>query len=54
MANIEVKVPSPGESISEVRIAQWLVSDGDVVKKDQVIAEISQEYVDLKKELGEP
>ncbi len=48
MANIEVKVPSPGESISEVRIAQWLVADGDVVKKDQVIAEIDSDKATLE------
>ncbi|MGV9012891.1 MAG: 2-oxoglutarate dehydrogenase complex dihydrolipoyllysine-residue succinyltransferase [Flavobacteriales bacterium] len=48
MANIEVKVPSPGESISEVRIAQWLVTDGDVVKKDQVIAEIDSDKATLE------
>lgn len=48
MANIEVKVPSPGESISEVRIAQWMVADGDVVKKDQVIAEIDSDKATLE------
>lgn len=48
MAQIEVKVPSPGESISEVRIAQWLVADGDVVKKDQVIAEIDSDKATLE------
>ncbi len=48
MANIDVKVPSPGESISEVRIAQWLVADGDVVKKDQVIAEIDSDKATLE------
>ncbi|MBZ0206668.1 MAG: 2-oxoglutarate dehydrogenase complex dihydrolipoyllysine-residue succinyltransferase [Flavobacteriales bacterium] len=48
MANIEVKVPSPGESISEVRIAQWLVADGEVVKKDQVIAEIDSDKATLE------
>jgi len=48
MANLEVKVPSPGESISEVRIAQWLVADGDVVKKDQVIAEIDSDKATLE------
>ncbi|MBK9058685.1 MAG: 2-oxoglutarate dehydrogenase complex dihydrolipoyllysine-residue succinyltransferase [Flavobacteriales bacterium] len=48
MAKIEVKVPSPGESISEVRIAQWLVADGDVVKKDQVIAEIDSDKATLE------
>ena len=48
MASIEVKVPSPGESISEVRIAQWLVADGDVVRKDQVIAEIDSDKATLE------
>src|SRR5688572_20775843 len=48
MANIELKVPSPGESISEVRIAQWLVADGDVVKKDQVVAEIDSDKATLE------
>jgi len=48
MANIDVKVPSPGESISEVRIAQWLVKDGDVVNKDQVIAEIDSDKATLE------
>ncbi len=48
MANLEVKVPSPGESISEVRIAQWLVADGDMVKKDQVIAEIDSDKATLE------
>jgi 2-oxoglutarate dehydrogenase E2 component (dihydrolipoamide succinyltransferase) len=32
---LEMKVPSPGESITEVEIAEWLVSDGDYVEKDQ-------------------
>ncbi len=48
MANIDVKVPSPGESISEVRIAQWLVKDGDVVAKDQVLAEIDSDKATLE------
>ena len=34
---IEIKIPSPGESISEVEIANWLVEDGDVVEKDQEV-----------------
>lgn len=48
MANVDVKVPSPGESISEVRIAQWLVKDGDVVSKDQVLAEIDSDKATLE------
>ncbi|MCB0769709.1 MAG: 2-oxoglutarate dehydrogenase complex dihydrolipoyllysine-residue succinyltransferase [Flavobacteriales bacterium] len=48
MANVDIKVPSPGESISEVRIAQWLVSDGEVVEKDQVIAEIDSDKATLE------
>ena len=35
---LEMKVPSPGESISEVEIATWLVEDGDFIEKDQEIA----------------
>ena len=38
MSVLEMKVPSPGESISEVEIAEWLVDDGDFVEKDQTIA----------------
>ena len=45
---LEVKVPSPGESISEVRIAQWMVKSGDVVEKDQVIAEIDSDKATLE------
>ena len=48
MAIVDIKVPSPGESISEVRIAQWLVKDGDVVAKDQVIAEIDSDKATLE------
>ncbi|MGV3636169.1 MAG: 2-oxoglutarate dehydrogenase complex dihydrolipoyllysine-residue succinyltransferase [Flavobacteriales bacterium] len=48
MANVDIKVPSPGESITEVRIAQWLVKDGDVVNKDQVIAEIDSDKATLE------
>lgn len=44
----EVKVPSPGESISEVEIAQWLVSDGDYVEKEQVIAEVDSDKATLE------
>lgn len=43
MPILEMKVPSPGESISEVEIAAWLVSDGDYVEKDQAIAEVDSD-----------
>ena len=41
-------VPSPGESISEVEIAEWLVEDGDFVEKDQAIAEIDSDKATLE------
>jgi 2-oxoglutarate dehydrogenase E2 component (dihydrolipoamide succinyltransferase) len=44
---IEIKVPSPGESITEVEIGRWLVSDGDIVEKDQEIAEIESDKATL-------
>lgn len=44
----QLKVPSPGESISEVEIAQWLVSDGDYVEKDQVICEVDSDKATLE------
>ena len=40
---IEIKVPSPGESITEVELVSWLVSDGDTIDKDQEIAEIDSD-----------
>ena len=40
---LEMKVPSPGESITEVEIAEWLVQDGDYVEKDQAIAEVDSD-----------
>ena len=42
-----MKVPSPGESISEVEIAEWLVKDGDYVEKDQTIAEVDSDKATL-------
>lgn len=48
MAVLEMKVPSPGESISEVEIAQWLVADGDYVEKDQAIAEVDSDKATLE------
>ena len=43
-----MKVPSPGESITEVEIAEWLVSDGDWVEKDQAIAEVDSDKATLE------
>jgi 2-oxoglutarate dehydrogenase E2 component (dihydrolipoamide succinyltransferase) len=45
---LEMKVPSPGESISEVEIAEWLVADGDYVEKDQPIAEVDSDKATLE------
>lgn len=47
MATIEMKVPSPGESITEVVIARWLKKDGDYVEKDEEIAEIDSDKATL-------
>jgi 2-oxoglutarate dehydrogenase E2 component (dihydrolipoamide succinyltransferase) len=44
---LEMKVPSPGESISEVEIAAWLVQSGDYVEKDQEIAEVDSDKATL-------
>jgi 2-oxoglutarate dehydrogenase E2 component (dihydrolipoamide succinyltransferase) len=44
---IEIKIPSPGESVSEVEMASWLVSDGDYVEKDQEIAEVESDKATL-------
>jgi len=48
MSLLEMKVPSPGESISEVEIATWLVADGDYVEKDQAIAEVDSDKATLE------
>ncbi len=48
MPILEMKVPSPGESISEVEIAEWLVADGDYVFKDQTIAEVDSDKATLE------
>jgi 2-oxoglutarate dehydrogenase E2 component (dihydrolipoamide succinyltransferase) len=45
---LEMKVPSPGESIKEVEIATWLVQDGDYVEKDQAIAEVDSDKATLE------
>lgn len=44
---LELKVPSPGESITEVQIAQWLKQDGDYVEKDDVLCEIDSDKATL-------
>ncbi len=48
MSVLEMKVPSPGESISEVEIAAWLVENGDYIHKDQIIAEIDSDKATLE------
>ncbi|AZJ34192.1 2-oxoglutarate dehydrogenase complex dihydrolipoyllysine-residue succinyltransferase [Tenacibaculum singaporense] len=48
MMVLEMKVPSPGESITEVEIATWLVEDGDYVEKDQPIAEVDSDKATLE------
>jgi 2-oxoglutarate dehydrogenase E2 component (dihydrolipoamide succinyltransferase) len=45
---LEMKVPSPGESIKEVEIATWLVRNGDYVEKDQAIAEVDSDKATLE------
>src|ERR1035437_127883 len=47
MAIIELKVPSPGESITEVIIARWLKKTGDVVEKDEALADIDSDKATL-------
>src|SRR3954466_16094691 len=47
MAIVELKVPSPGESITEVIIARWVRKSGDVVEKDDVLAEIDSDKATL-------
>src|SRR6266568_1906246 len=44
---LEIKIPSPGESITEAVLARWLVNDGDYVEKDQEIAEIESDKATL-------
>lgn len=48
MSVLEMKIPSPGESITEVEIATWLVADGDYVEKDQPIAEVDSDKATLE------
>jgi len=47
MAIVEMKVPSPGESITEVVIARWVKKDGEYAEKDEVLAEIDSDKATL-------
>lgn len=47
MPILELKVPSPGESVTEVTIARWLKNSGDIVEKDEVVAEIDSDKATL-------
>src|SRR5512133_138727 len=44
---VDIKVPAPGESISEVEIGKWLVENGSVVRKDQELAEVESDKATL-------
>jgi 2-oxoglutarate dehydrogenase E2 component (dihydrolipoamide succinyltransferase) len=44
---LELKVPSPGESITEVQIARWLKKDGDYVQKEEEVCEIDSDKATL-------
>jgi 2-oxoglutarate dehydrogenase E2 component (dihydrolipoamide succinyltransferase) len=50
---IEIKVPTPGESITEVEIGKWIVADGDLVKKGQELGEIESDKATLTLSAGE-
>ncbi len=51
---VEIKVPTPGESITEVELGKWLVEDGDLVDKDQEVAEIESDKATLTLTASEP
>ena len=44
---IDIKAPTPGESITEVQIANWLVENGSYVGKDTELAEIDSDKATL-------
>jgi len=50
---LEIKIPTPGESITEVEIGKWLVEDGDMVSKDQEVAEVESDKATLTLVAGE-
>ena len=47
MSIVEIKIPSPGESITEVEIGSWLKADGDYVQLDETICEIETDKATL-------
>ena len=47
MSVVDIKIPSPGESITEVEIGSWLKSDGDYVQVDEIICEIESDKATL-------
>ena len=47
MSVVDIKIPSPGESITEVEIGSWLKSDGDFVQVDETICEIESDKATL-------
>ena len=47
MAQVEIKIPSPGESITHVELTRWLVADGSIVRKNSEIAELESEKATL-------
>ena len=51
MSVVEMKVPSPGESITEVQIAKWIKKDGDYVEKDEELCEMKSQPPKPKKKL---
>lgn len=44
---IEIKIPTPGESITEVELGKWNVADGDLVRKDQELGEVESDKATL-------
>ncbi len=44
---IDIRVPSPGESVTEVQISRWLKADGDYVKREEELAEIDSDKATL-------
>jgi len=53
MSNLDVTVPSLGESITEAVIAKWLKKEGEIVNKDEIKIEISSSNLSLSFTLAE-